>query len=232
MLYESVIEVDERPARRRHRGAGAGSRCGAGPTARRAGGRDQGGVAIAFMHAYRYPAHEQRVAELARRLGFPQVSASHEVLSAHQARLPRRYDRGGPPICRRSCGRYVAQVAGELGSPARFAPSPTLPPHAGRGSPLWAKGSDLGPKPSPHVHDIGRRADGGGVVSKARMRSCRGPAGGVVGMAETGRGGGDLTTSSAFDMGGTSHRRVAFRRRIRARPSRPRSRGPCACAHP
>src|ERR1700736_1408472 len=35
-------------------------------------------VAIVFMHAYRHPAHEQRVADLARRLGFPQVSASHE----------------------------------------------------------------------------------------------------------------------------------------------------------
>src|SRR5246500_5456553 len=36
-------------------------------------------VAIVFMHAYRYPAHEQQVAKLARSMGFPQVSASHEV---------------------------------------------------------------------------------------------------------------------------------------------------------
>src|SRR4051812_6427320 len=36
-------------------------------------------VAIVFMHAYRYPAHEQRVAALAREMSFPQVSASHEV---------------------------------------------------------------------------------------------------------------------------------------------------------
>ncbi len=36
-------------------------------------------VAIVFMHAYRYPEHEQRVAKLARDMGFPQVSVSHEV---------------------------------------------------------------------------------------------------------------------------------------------------------
>ena len=32
-----------------------------------------------FMHAYRYPEHERRVAKLAREMGFPQVSVSHEV---------------------------------------------------------------------------------------------------------------------------------------------------------
>src|SRR6185437_10890258 len=36
-------------------------------------------VAILFMHAYRYPEHERRVAALARELGFRQVSASHQV---------------------------------------------------------------------------------------------------------------------------------------------------------
>jgi 5-oxoprolinase (ATP-hydrolysing) len=36
-------------------------------------------VAIVFLHAYRYPRHEQRVAQLARAIGFTQVSTSHEV---------------------------------------------------------------------------------------------------------------------------------------------------------
>ncbi|MDF1553183.1 MAG: hydantoinase B/oxoprolinase family protein [Deferrisomatales bacterium] len=36
-------------------------------------------VAICLLHAYRYPDHEQRVAELARQIGFTQVSASHRV---------------------------------------------------------------------------------------------------------------------------------------------------------
>jgi 5-oxoprolinase (ATP-hydrolysing) len=36
-------------------------------------------VAIAFMHGYRHHDHEQTAADVARRLGFPQVSASHQV---------------------------------------------------------------------------------------------------------------------------------------------------------
>src|SRR5690349_10703048 len=36
-------------------------------------------VAIVFMHGYRYPAHEQAVARIARAIGFTQVSVSHAV---------------------------------------------------------------------------------------------------------------------------------------------------------
>jgi 5-oxoprolinase (ATP-hydrolysing) len=36
-------------------------------------------VAIAFLHGYRHPAHEQRAAALARAAGFREVTASHEV---------------------------------------------------------------------------------------------------------------------------------------------------------
>lgn len=35
--------------------------------------------AIVFLHGYRYPQHEQQVAEIARSVGFAQVSVSHEV---------------------------------------------------------------------------------------------------------------------------------------------------------
>ncbi len=35
--------------------------------------------AIVFMHSYRYPAHEQAIAAIAREVGFSQVSVSHEV---------------------------------------------------------------------------------------------------------------------------------------------------------
>jgi 5-oxoprolinase (ATP-hydrolysing) len=35
--------------------------------------------AILFMHAWRFPDHERRVADIARAVGFTQVSASHEV---------------------------------------------------------------------------------------------------------------------------------------------------------
>jgi 5-oxoprolinase (ATP-hydrolysing) len=36
-------------------------------------------AAIVFMHGYRYPEHERRVGEIARAIGFTQVSESHEV---------------------------------------------------------------------------------------------------------------------------------------------------------
>ena len=46
-------------------------------TAARADGFEA--VAVLFVHGYRYPAHEQAVAALAREMGFAQVSASHDV---------------------------------------------------------------------------------------------------------------------------------------------------------
>ena len=70
-------------------------------------------VAIAFMHAYRYPAHEQAAAALAREAGFTQISASHEV-----SPLMKLVARGDTtvadayltPVLR----RYVEQVRAEL----------------------------------------------------------------------------------------------------------------------
>ncbi|WP_432769212.1 MAG: 5-oxoprolinase [Sphingopyxis sp.] len=43
--------------------------------------RDRGlaSVAIVLMHGYAYPAHERRLAEIARELGFAQISTSHDV---------------------------------------------------------------------------------------------------------------------------------------------------------
>jgi len=36
-------------------------------------------IAIVLMHGYRYPAHEARLAEIARDIGFTQISVSHQV---------------------------------------------------------------------------------------------------------------------------------------------------------
>ena len=36
-------------------------------------------IAIVLMHGYRYPKHEAKVAELARQVGFTQISVSHQV---------------------------------------------------------------------------------------------------------------------------------------------------------
>ena len=77
-VYARVLEVDERVSadgtvvrELDEEGARRGLR-----QARRTGLTS---VAVAFMHGYRYPDHERRVAELARAAGFTQVSVSHEV---------------------------------------------------------------------------------------------------------------------------------------------------------
>ncbi len=70
-------------------------------------------VAILFLHAWRYPVHEQRVAAIAAEVGFPQISVSSAV-----SPLIRLVGRGDTtvidaylsPVLR----RYVEQVAAEL----------------------------------------------------------------------------------------------------------------------
>ena len=71
------------------------------------------GCAIVFMHGYRYIAHEQAAASIARTIGFTQVSVSHEV-----SPLMKLVSRGDTtvvdaylsPILR----RYVDQVAAQM----------------------------------------------------------------------------------------------------------------------
>jgi 5-oxoprolinase (ATP-hydrolysing) len=70
-------------------------------------------VAVVCMHGYRYPRHEARIGDIARRVGFPQVSESHGT-----SQLMKLVSRGDTtvadaylsPILR----RYVDQVASEL----------------------------------------------------------------------------------------------------------------------
>ena len=78
MLFERVVEVDERV---RADGAIERELDLAPVRAELAKAMADGikAVAIVFMHAYRYPDHEQRVAAVAREMGFPQVSVSHEI---------------------------------------------------------------------------------------------------------------------------------------------------------
>jgi 5-oxoprolinase (ATP-hydrolysing) len=182
MLYEWAVEVDERV-----RADGTVERTpdlAAVRTALASAKADGlAAVAIVFMHAYRFPAHEQRVAALARELGFPQVSASHEV-----SPLIKLVGRGDTtvvdaylsPILR----KYVAQVAGEL---TTSSPSP-------------AGGSE-------EKFRLMFMMSSGGLTAaelfQGRDAILSGPAGGVVGMAETGRAAG-LSRLIGFDMGGTS----------------------------
>jgi 5-oxoprolinase (ATP-hydrolysing) len=70
--------------------------------------------AIALIHAWRYPAMERRLAELARQAGFAQVSASHAV-SPLLRLVPRADTTVVDAYLSPVLGRYVAQVAANLG---------------------------------------------------------------------------------------------------------------------
>ncbi|GAA4338281.1 hydantoinase B/oxoprolinase family protein [Pigmentiphaga soli] len=77
-LASRVVEIDERL------GADGGVVAPLDEAQARAAlaeGRAQGyaAVAIALMHGYRNPAHEERVAAIARELGYAQISVSHRV---------------------------------------------------------------------------------------------------------------------------------------------------------
>ncbi|WP_028865405.1 hydantoinase B/oxoprolinase family protein [Psychromonas aquimarina] len=78
LLYESVVEVSERYS------ADGEELLALDINAVRAGlqaAYDDGirAASIVFMHAYRYPAHEQSAADIARQIGFTQISVSHQV---------------------------------------------------------------------------------------------------------------------------------------------------------
>ena len=112
-LYADVVEIGERV------GAAGEVIRPLDEAAARAGLQaafDQGlrAVAVVLMHGYRFTDHEQRVAGIAREVGFTQVSASHEVSA-----LMKLVARGDTtvadaylsPVLR----RYVDQVTGEIG---------------------------------------------------------------------------------------------------------------------
>ena len=78
MLYQAVIEVPERLGARGNLLQPLDEQA----THRLLSDHYQQGVralAIVLMHGYRYPVHEQRVAEIARDIGFEQISVSREV---------------------------------------------------------------------------------------------------------------------------------------------------------
>ena len=179
MLYERVAEVDERV-----RADGTVEQAPDLEAARRdleaakADGIDA--VAIVFMHAYRYPEHEKQVAALAREIGFGQVSVSHEV-----SPLIKLVSRGDTtvvdaylsPILR----RYVSQVSTDLHS----------------GSAAASKDP---------IRLMFMMSSGGLTAAElfqGKDAILSGPAGGVVGMAQTGHEAG-FRHLIGFDMGGTS----------------------------
>ena len=112
LLYESVLEIDERISASGEvltpvdlSGAAAGLQA--------AYARGIRSVAILFLHGYRHTAHERAVAALARDIGFAQVSVSHEV-----SPLMKYVGRGDTTVVDAYLSpilhRYVAEVAREL----------------------------------------------------------------------------------------------------------------------
>ena len=173
-LYSGVIEVDERVL------ADGTIERAPDPEAVRAAlidARAQGydAVAIAFMHAYRYPAHERLVGAIARELGFSQVSESH-VASA----LIKLVSRGDTTVVDAYLSpilaRYVGQVSRDLDIERTGARVMFMMSSGGLTSAGLFAGKDA-------------------ILS--------GPAGGVVAMARTGISAG-FKRIIGFDMGGTS----------------------------
>ncbi|HEY9858461.1 MAG TPA: hydantoinase/oxoprolinase family protein, partial [Candidatus Obscuribacterales bacterium] len=113
MLYEQVIEVEERYTAQGEELTPV-NLAAVRLTLQAAYKSGIRACAIAFLHGYRYPNHEQQIAELAREIEFTQVSVSHEV-----SPLMKLVSRGDTtvvdaylsPILR----RYVDRVAAQLG---------------------------------------------------------------------------------------------------------------------
>ncbi|WP_407109972.1 hydantoinase B/oxoprolinase family protein [Streptomyces sp. DSM 116494] len=112
LLYERVVEVDERLAADGTVLRPPDLEALAGPL-RQAYDDGIRAVAVVCVHSHQHPAHEQRIGELAARVGFPQISLSSEV-SPLMKLVPRGdtavVDAYLSPVLR----RYVRHVADEL----------------------------------------------------------------------------------------------------------------------
>jgi 5-oxoprolinase (ATP-hydrolysing) len=193
MLYERVIEVEERYSARGEEliPLDETSALASLQEAYDAGIRS---CAIVLMHGYRYPDPEKRLKIIAQEIGFSQVSVSHEV-----SPLMKLVSRGDTtvvdaylsPILR----RYVERVAGEL---AGERDSHTLTPNP---SPIKGEGRSYAHPTLMFMQSNGGLVDAQQFQGKDSILS--GPAGGIVGAVETSRLAG-FEKIISFDMGGTS----------------------------
>lgn len=136
-------------------------------------------VAILLMHGYRFTAHEAQLADMARAIGFSQISVSHQL--APLIRLVARGDTSLvdaylSPILR----RYIDKFVDDLGE--------------------CTDGGDWGERL------LFMQSSGGLAAAKnfhGKDAILSGPAGGIVGMVETAAAIG-VDRVIGFDMGGTS----------------------------
>ena len=138
-------------------------------------------AAIVFLHSYAYPAHEQAAAGLARRVGFDQVSVSHEVSGLIRI-VPRGDTTVADAYLSPVLSRYIDQVTSALSfsSPSTREETKTR---------------------------MQFMASSGGLKAANAFRGrdaiLSGPAGGIVAMIETAKIAG-FDRVIGFDMGGTS----------------------------
>jgi 5-oxoprolinase (ATP-hydrolysing) len=164
-------------------------------------------IAVALMHSYRFSEHEKQIGEMARQIGFDQVSLSHEA-----SPLIKLVSRGDTavvdaylsPILR----RYVRQVADALGA---------------------EKG---GCERLMFMRSNGGLTDA--ALFEGRDAILSGPAGGVVGMVRTATQHG-FDKLIGFDMGGTStdvcHYAGTFERSFETEVAGVRMRAPMMSIH-
>ncbi|MDX8497642.1 hydantoinase B/oxoprolinase family protein [Mesorhizobium sp. VK4C] len=216
-LYERVIEIDERV-----RADGCVERlldiaaCRPAIEQARADGIDA--VAIVFMHAWKYPDHEEAVAKVCRKIGFSQISVSHEV-----SPLIKLVGRGDTTVVDAYLSpilsRYVQRVAGELGAFSPLEGEMAAKRPEGVVSEGTAKASSTADATRPGgfattLPSGGRESprlmfmmSSGGLTAADMFQGkdalLSGPAGGVVGMVETAKLAG-FDKVIGFDMGGTS----------------------------
>lgn len=132
-------------------------------------------VAVVLMHAWRFPRHEQQIGELARVMGFRQISLSHKVSPLIKL-VPRGSTCVADAYLTPVLGRYVDGVRRAL--------------------------DRLGAHASLHfMQSSGGLTDAHRFHGKDAVLS--GPAGGVVGMVRTAQADG-FERILGFDMGGTS----------------------------
>ena len=158
--------------------------------------------AIVFMHGYRYSQHEQQVAEIAKEIGFTQISVSHEV-----SPLMKLIYRGDTtvvdaylsPILR----RYVEQITNELIEAEPL----DMRSQAEPGNEELPIPDARCPMPNSPFPKLMFMQSNGGLVDAAQFQGknsiLSGPAGGIVGAVKTSKIAG-FDKIITFDMGGTS----------------------------
>ncbi|MCB8838636.1 hydantoinase B/oxoprolinase family protein [Aurantimonas sp. VKM B-3413] len=166
-------------------------------------------VAVVFMHSWHYPEHEKAVRRLAEEAGFSQISVSHEV-----SPLIKIVGRGDTTVVDAYLtpilSRYVSRVAKALGADMSDGSAPSLQFMMSSGGLTAAE------------------------MFQGKDAILSGPAGGVVGMAETARAA-KFDKVIGFDMGGTStdvtHYAGAYERALDSEVAGVRIRAPMLRIH-